>query len=92
VAALLTALVEALMHYASVSRLLFQMPLGRRAWKPAVAGACMAAYLALVGNRGVLVTAVSAGLLYVATLLILMVWSNGGPRQFKAKYQYLLSR
>lgn len=92
VAALLTVLVEFLLHYVSVSRLLFHIPVVRLAWRPAVASACMAVYLALVGNRGVLVTAVSAGLLYAAALLILMVWSNGGPHQFKAKYQYLLSR
>jgi len=92
VAALLTVSVDFLLYYVSVSRLLFRMPVARLAWKPAVASACMAVFLALVGNRGVLVTVVSAGLLYVATLLVLLVWSNGGPRQFKARYQYLLSR
>jgi len=92
VAALLSALVELLLHYVSVARLLFQMPVVRLAWRPALASACLAVYLALVGHRGVLVTAVSAGAVYTASLLALMVWSNGGPRRFKARYQYLLSR
>jgi O-antigen/teichoic acid export membrane protein len=92
VAALLIVLVEFLLHYASVSRLLFRLPVVSLTWRPAVASACMAGYLALVQNQGFLLVVVSAGLLYAITLLILMVWSNGGPRQFKTKYQYLLSR
>jgi O-antigen/teichoic acid export membrane protein len=91
-AMLLTALVEVLLHYAYVSRLLFQMPLGRLAWKSAVASACMAVYLALVQNQGFLLVVVSAGAVYAVLLLALVIWSNGGPRQSKAKYQYLWSK
>lgn len=92
VATLLTALVEAVLHYASVSRLLFQLPLGRLAWKPALASTCMAVTLALVKGQGFLLSTVSAGAVYAIVLLVLMIWSNGGPRQFRAKYQYLLSQ
>ena len=90
-AALLTALVEALMHYASVARLLFQMPLGRLAWKPVAAGTCMTVCLALLQGQGFLLSAVSAGAVYFVSLLVLMIWSNGGLRQFTAKYQHLWS-
>jgi len=92
VSALITALIEALMHYASVSRLLFQIPLGRLAWKPLVASVCMAIYLTLVHNLGFLPVVVSAGGVYTFILLALLIWSNGGPRQSKAKYQYLWSK
>jgi O-antigen/teichoic acid export membrane protein len=89
---LLTALVEAILHYVSVSRLLFQLPLGRLAWKPVAAGTCIAVYLALVQVQGFLLSAVSAGAVYAVLLLALVIWSNGGPRQSKAKYQYLWSK
>ena len=92
VSALLTAFIEALLHYASVSRLLFQLPLARLSWRPAAAGICMAVYLALVKDQSLLLSALSAGVIYVISLLVFMVWSNGGPRQFKAKYQHLLFR
>jgi O-antigen/teichoic acid export membrane protein len=90
--ALLIAFIESLMHYASVSRLLFQMPLGRLAWKPVVAGICMAIYLVLLRGQGLLLTAVSSGAVYTVVLLALIIFSNGGLRQFTTKYQHLLSR
>lgn len=89
--ALLIALVEALMHYGAVSRLLFQMPLRGLAWKPIAGGMCMAVWLALVQGQGLLLSAVSAGAVYAVSLLVLIVWSNGGLRQFTAKYQHLWS-
>jgi O-antigen/teichoic acid export membrane protein len=92
VAALLTALVEAVLHYAAVSRSLFHMPLGRLTWKPVAAGACMAVTLAFVqGQKSVwfAVSALSAGAVYAIVLLVLMIWSSGGLRQFTAKYQHL---
>jgi O-antigen/teichoic acid export membrane protein len=91
VAALLTALVSFLLHYASVSKLLFNLPLPRLAWKPAAASACMAFYLLLVGSQGFLLTAVSAGGVYTLCLLALVIWSNGGLRKVTAKYRYLWS-
>lgn len=92
VTALLISLVEALLHYASVSRLLFQLPLGRLAWKPITAGACMAMTLALLRGQGFLLTVLSAGTVYTLILLALMIRTNGGLRQFATKYQYLLSK
>lgn len=92
VSALLSAIVDSALHYVSAYRLLFRLPVAKLAWKPALASACMAAYLALLGNRSVLFTVVSAGAVYAVILMGLMIWSNGGPRRLKAKYQYLLSR
>jgi O-antigen/teichoic acid export membrane protein len=91
VATLLTALLDFLLHYAAVSRRLFRLPVVRLAWKPAVAGACMAVYLMLVSNQGLLLTAVSAGMVYAVSWLVLIIWSNGGLRQFTARYQHLWS-
>ncbi|MFL7839868.1 MAG: flippase [Candidatus Promineifilaceae bacterium] len=91
-AALATVFVEFLLHYLSVSKSLFHIPVVRLAWRPTVASACMAVYLLLVGYRGSVVTAGYAFLLYAAILFILLVWSNGGPHQFRVKYQYLLYR
>jgi O-antigen/teichoic acid export membrane protein len=91
VTVLLAAVADAFLHYASVSRLLFPIPVGRLAWKPLVAGTCMAAYVALMRGRGFFLIAVSGCAVYVGGLLVLMIWSNGGPRQFAAKYQHLWS-
>ena len=91
VSALLAAFAEALMHYISTSRLLFRMPIISLVWKPVVASACMAAYLALVQNQGFFLIVVSASAVYSFALLVLMILSNGGIRQFTAKYQHLWS-
>lgn len=90
-ATLVTALLEALLHYAAVSRWLFPMPLGKLAWKPAVAGTTMGITLALVQGQELLLSGVSAGAIYIVVLLALVIWSNGGVRQFTAKYQHLWS-
>lgn len=87
-ARLLTAIIDFLQHYVPVSRLLTGIALRSVVWKPVVAGACMAVYLALVRGQGVLLTVVSAGLLYAGVLLVLEVWSAGGPRQLKTRYLY----
>jgi hypothetical protein len=52
----------------------------------------MAVCLVLMKDQGFLLTALSASVIYAVILLALFVWSSGGPRQFRAKYQYLLSR
>jgi len=44
-----------------------------------------------VRSQEVLLTVVSAGILYVGVLLALAIWSFGGPRQLKARYLYLWS-
>ena len=88
VTALLTKTVDFFQHYVPVSRLLGKIPLGRLVWKPVVASTCMAVYLALERDQGVILTTVSACVLYAGILLALAIWSAGGPRQLKARYEY----
>jgi hypothetical protein len=92
IAALLTAGVDCLLHFVSTRRRLFTVPVIRLLWMPAVASVCMAACIALVGSERVLITIASAGMVYVVILFALTIWSNGGPRHFRVKYGYLLSR
>lgn len=91
VTTLLTALGDAILHYASVSKLLFRIPLGRLVWKPVVAGACLAVTFALLYGQGVFISAVIAGAVYIIVYLVLIIWSLGGPHQFRVKYQHLWS-
>jgi O-antigen/teichoic acid export membrane protein len=79
-------------HYIPVSRLLSGIPLGRIVWKPVVAAACMAAYLAMPTNQTGILRGLSATLIYGGTLLALSIWMSGGVRQFKEKYLPLLSQ
>lgn len=96
VGAALTALVSRIVdfsqHYVCISRLVSKIALGSLIWKPVVAGACMAVYLAMVINQGILLTVVFAGVLYGGVLLALTMWSIGGPGQLKYRYLHLLSK
>lgn len=89
VSAMIVAAVDIVMHYVPVARQLSDVPLGRLTWKPAVASAGMAIFLKMVPNYGLFPTIVSGGIIYVCLLLALLVWSNGGPGQFKARYACL---
>ncbi len=89
--ALLTGLVDFFQHYVPVSRLLSGVAWGRLVWKPVVASLCMAIYLVTMRTHGVLLMVVYAGLVYVGVLLVLSIWSSGGPHQLKARYRYLWS-
>ena len=84
IAAVLAKAVSLWQHYRPVSRLVPRLSLQEVGWKPAVAGACMAIYLAAAGSAHAAVTAASAAALYVAVLLALTVWTTGGPRRFRA--------
>jgi len=88
---LLTRLVDFLQHYIPVSRMFSGFTLGRLVWKPAVATLCMAGFLTTVRSKEIFTTVLSAGVLYGGVLVAITVWSLGGPRHFKAKYQYLWS-
>lgn len=88
---LFTQIVNFFLHYVSVSRHLLRMTLGKLIWKPIVASVLMAVYLALVGSQGILLTILSAGVLYVGILLALTFWSVGSRRQLKARYLALWS-
>jgi O-antigen/teichoic acid export membrane protein len=90
-AVLLTRMVDFFQHYVPVSRMFSELALGRLAWKPAVATLLMAAFLTTVKTQEIFTTVLSAGAIYAGILLTLMIWSLGGPRRLKAKYQYLWS-
>ena len=90
VGAVVTALVDKIIsflgHLVPVSRLLHRVALGRLLWKPALAGICMASYLAFMAGHNVVLNVVGAGALYAGALLTMVVWAMGGPAQVKARY------
>jgi len=88
---LMNRLAGCVQHYIPVSRLLSGIPLGKIVWKPIVAAACMAAYLAMSTNQTGPLRGVLATLIYGGILLVLTVGASGGPRRFKEKYLVLLS-
>ena len=90
-ALLLTRIVDCCQHYVPVSRLFSGIPLARIAWRPILAAACMAGYLAVVSARAGILTGIYAGLIYSMILLFLTVWACGGYRQFRNRYRLLLS-
>jgi O-antigen/teichoic acid export membrane protein len=83
---LLTRAIDFLLHYVPVSRLFSNIPLGKLAWKPMVASVCMSVSLVGLRGQGMLLTAVTAGVVYAGVLLTLALWSTGSVRQLKAKY------
>jgi len=91
IALLLTRVADCSQHYIPVSRLFSGIPLGKIVWKPIVATAFMAAYLAASTGRLGILTGVSATLIYVGALLTLVIWTSGGIRLFKDKFLPLLS-
>lgn len=92
VSALLTSMVDFILHARSVSRQMFKIPFHRLGWKPAMAGVCMAGWILLLRNQDFLLVAFSSCVIYVGVLLTLLIWSNGGPRQMRDKYQILWSK
>jgi O-antigen/teichoic acid export membrane protein len=88
---LLMVMVNFYQHYVPASRLLSGIALGRLVWKPLVASGVMAIYLVAMRHQEIFLKVGSAGVLYVGILLALVIWSTGGPGQFKAKYLYLRS-
>jgi O-antigen/teichoic acid export membrane protein len=88
---LLTRLAACLQHYVPVARLFSGISLAKIAWKPILAAACMAVYLALPTSRVGILTGFSATLIYMIALIALAIWASGGLRQFKEKYFVLLS-
>ncbi|HYN88792.1 MAG TPA: flippase [Ardenticatenaceae bacterium] len=91
ISALATKLVDFVQHYVPVSRQLAGVGLRRALWRPAIAGACMAAYLVAARDQNLVFVVVSAAALYAAVMLALVIWASGGPRQLKARYTYLWS-
>jgi O-antigen/teichoic acid export membrane protein len=88
-AGLLAAVINFFQHYVSVSKRFSGMPLASLIWKPALAGACVAIYLATMRTQWLVIDIGAASALYFGVLLALALWSSGGPRQLKAKYLYI---
>lgn len=91
IALFLTRLTDSFQHYIPSAHLLSGIPVWKLIWKPLVAAACMAVYLAWPEGRSGLLIGVSATLIYGAALFGLAVWASGGLRQFREKYRPLLS-
>lgn len=91
IATLITSLVDFSQHYAAVSRLIPEIQVARRVWKPLLAGACMVAYLARTSGRANILTGLLATFIYVVVLLASTIWESGGLRQFRDRYLPVLS-
>jgi O-antigen/teichoic acid export membrane protein len=91
IALFLTRLADCCQHYIPAAHLLSGIPVAKLVWKPVVAAACMAFYLAAPEGQISLLTGVSASLIYAAALFGLAVWACGGLHQFVEKYRPLLS-
>jgi hypothetical protein len=51
-----------------------------------LASVCIGLLVVVLKGQGVLLTAVTAGTVYVGVLLALALWSTGSVHQLKAKY------
>ena len=89
---LLARVVDFVQHYVPVSRMFSKIAVGNLVWKPALASAIMAIYLALGSSDNLLSTIVLAGAIYFAVLFVLMAWSVGGVHQLKARYLFVWSK
>ncbi len=89
---LLARVVDFVQHYVPVSRMFSKIAVGNLVWKPALASAIMAIYLALGSSDNLFSTIVLAGAIYFAVLFVLMAWSVGGVRQFKTRYLFMWSK
>lgn len=69
-------------HYVLVSRIVGLISVSRAVWRPAAASVCLAAYLAVAASEGLVLAAATGGLVYATVLLVLTVWSLGGPARF----------
>lgn len=84
-------LVGCILHWIPVSRMFSGMSLAKIIWKPVIAAACMAAFLAVSSNLAEILRGVSATLIYSAALVGLAIAASGGPQEFKKKFLPLLS-
>ena len=89
---LLARVVDFVQHYVPVSRMFSKIAVGNLVWKPALASAIMAIYLALGSSDNLFSTIVLAGAIYFAVLFVLMAWSVGGVHQLKARYLFVWSK
>src|SRR5207253_2809438 len=76
IALLLTRAADCCQHYIPAAHLLSGIPIASIVWKPLVAAACMAAYLAAPAGRPGILAGVSATLIYGAALLAVAIWAS----------------
>jgi O-antigen/teichoic acid export membrane protein len=93
VASLVVRLVDFVQRYVPVRRpFQSRIAFGRIVWKPFAASLCMVAFLWLVPELHVLLSAAAGAVAYFAVLFVLMIVSAGGLGRFRAKYAGLWSR
>ncbi len=85
-AALLTRVVDFAQHWRPVSQLIERIDIGQLLWKPALASACMAAFLLLSKNWNTILTIMTAAGIYFATYLLIESWMVGGFRNVRTRY------
>lgn len=83
---LTVGIINFLQHYLPLSELLPWRSLCRLSWKPVTASFCMILYLTMEEGQKGLFAVIPAGSIYLATLVILAIWSSGGIHQFKVRY------
>ena len=82
---LLSQMLDFVLHYVPIARLLSGISLIGPMWKPTLASAVMAAFLLLVGDRWLLLVVSAGALVYGVTLLMLALWTAGGRRKLQAQ-------
>ncbi|MCB0194329.1 MAG: flippase [Anaerolineae bacterium] len=87
----LVTVVNFIQHYWQITKVLPEMTLGQRLWKPVLAVGCMAVYLFWMPNQALFFAVVSGSILYGAVLSVVFIWSAGGLNQFKHQYMQLWS-
>jgi O-antigen/teichoic acid export membrane protein len=83
---LLDKLVGLVEHYLIVRKLVARVDLARVAWRPVVAGSCLAACLAVVRDDGIIVSVLAGGVVYLGVLMALIAWSMGGVGWLRTGY------
>lgn len=91
-ATLLARIVDCIQHYVMVAKVLPTIAVGRLLWKPAAGAAAMGLYLTAFRDQSLILTLLTAPMVYGAVLLCLFVWSNGGVHEAKVRWQDLWSQ
>ena len=85
----LTSLINLAQHIVLVQKFMAGLDIVRSLWKPTIATLCMAVLLLGTSEFTYWVRIVTAGSLYLFVLAILIIWSSGGPQQFRLKVQLI---
>jgi O-antigen/teichoic acid export membrane protein len=86
--ALVVRVIDFLLHYILVARMVSGIPVAKVLWKPAVASAAMAACLVAAQLPGLLAPIVVGAVAYAGVLLGLAVWTHGGVRPLADRYRH----